>query len=274
MSDSGSKDSKSSSGQKVRVPAKWFIDGFHRFLRRYLRRHFHCIAVDRASRPVSETGGERPLILFANHPSWWDPLIAQYLNRTLFDNRTFYAPIDAEALEQYKVFERLGFFGVRLSSKSGAAAFLANSRDVLDRPSAALWITPEGQFSDVRDHTTPLMPGLAHLCHRSDDADVMAVALEYAFWDERLPICFASLSRPVTLSNHANWAKSDWSEFLSSQLRDAQRRLSELVVARSPEPFDDLLTGKRGTGWFYDSSRRLKSAFTGKKFRASHGDQF
>lgn len=258
----------------VREPANWFVDGFHRFLRPYLRRHFHCVVVDRERRPALDVAGNDPLIVYANHPSWWDPLVAQYLNRVLFDRRTFYAPIDAEALEQYKVFERLGFFGVQLSSKSGASAFLSNSREILGRERAALWMTPEGRFADVRDRDATLMPGLSHLCHRTENAYVVAVALEYAFWDERLPICFASLSRPVRLSEHRNRSKPEWADFLHSELRNTQERLSKLVIERSSEPFDNLLTGKRGTGWFYDSFRRVKSLATGRSFQASHGDQF
>lgn len=258
----------------LKEPAKWFLDGFHRFLRGYLKRHFHCFAVDRERRPDSNFADGRPIILFANHPSWWDPLTAQFLNRTLFEGYSFYAPIDAEALEQYRVFERLGFFGVRLSSKTGAAQFLLRSREVLRRDRSALWITPEGRFSDVRDQEATLMPGLAHLCHREDNAVVAAIALEYAFWDERLPICFTSLSPPTLLSDHPDWTKAQWSTYLSEQLRETQSRLSEMVIARSSEPFDNLLAGKKGTGWFYDSFRRIKSLATRQPYRATHGDQF
>ena len=88
--------------------AGWFQNGFHRFLRRYLKRHFHTIAIDRDSRSSLIVDDDQPLIVYGNHPSWWDPLIAHFLNRSLFPNRQFYAPIDADALEQYKVFANLG----------------------------------------------------------------------------------------------------------------------------------------------------------------------
>ena len=52
---------------------------------------------------------DAPLIIYANHPSWWDPMIAQFLNRKLCPDRQFYAPIDAKALEHYRVLGKLGF---------------------------------------------------------------------------------------------------------------------------------------------------------------------
>ena len=69
------------------VPLAWFQNGFHRFLDSYLKRHFHAIAVERQGvRDWSEmqaTAGDAsvPLIVYCNHPSWWDPMIAHFINQ-------------------------------------------------------------------------------------------------------------------------------------------------------------------------------------------------
>lgn len=272
-----SAEHEQSSGQAqptVNKSAAWFLGGFHRFLRPYLRRHFHCIAIDRDSRPAADFARDLPLIVYANHPSWWDPLIAHFLHRTLFPDRHFFAPIDAVALEQYRVFEKLGFYGVQLSSNSGAASFLKQSQAILKEPDSAIWITPEGRFADARDHGAELMPGLSHLCKRSDHAIALPLALEYLFWDERLPVCLVSLGKPISTSEHSDWSKPDWARHLSDGLRETQHHLSRLAMRRSDEPFENLLSGSRGGGWLYDSCRRLKAFCTGKQFKSGHGDQF
>ncbi|MCO8120960.1 lysophospholipid acyltransferase family protein [Stieleria sp. TO1_6] len=258
----------------VPPPATWFLNGFHRFLRPYLGRHFHTVAIERASRLDPPIPEQTPVIVYANHPSWWDPLIAHYLHRQLFSPRHFFAPIDAEALQQYRVFEKLGFYGVQLSSQSGAAAFLKTSLSILDQPNSAIWITPEGRFVDSRDLSATLMPGLAHLCHRSQNVVAVPIALEYTFWDERLPVCLASLGTPIAASEHSQWDKPQWATELTAGLRSAQSQLSRLAIERSSEPFDNLLRGSTGSGWFYDSCRRIKSFATGGAFKANHGDQF
>lgn len=244
-----------------------------------LRRHFHSVAITESSLATVKIDRAEPLIVFANHPSWWDPLIAHFLNRRLFSPRQFFAPIDAEALEQYRVFAKLGFFGVRLNSTKGAADFLRQSTAILERCDTALWLTPEGRFADARDHSEELMPGLAHLCSRVQRSRVqrataIPLALEYVFWEERLPVCLAHFGEPSPVSECNNLTKSQWSEKLSDQLRTAQTELAELSMARSSEPFQNLLQGKAGGGMFYDIARRLKSVATGQRFRASHGRQF
>ena len=97
-------------------------------------------------------------------------------------------------------FEKLGFFGVQLQTRTGAAEFLSRSRSILGDRQTALWITPEGRFADVRDHDASLQPGLAHLCSKSDHLIALPLALEYVFWEERLPVCLAAIGVPQVSS--------------------------------------------------------------------------
>ena len=256
--------------------ADWFQNGFHRFLGRYLSRHFHAVAVDRDTRP-DHAGGlieNEPVIVFGNHPSWWDPLIGHFVNRKLLGGRQFFAPIDAEALQKYKVFGKLGFFGVDLGKRRGASEFLNTSQQILNRPNSALWITPEGRFADARDHSESLMPGLSHLCHRHRRGCVVAIAFEYVFWDERLPVCLTRLSSPIALADHSDWSKSQWNDRLTEVMRENQKRLAALAMARDSSPMDNLLRGKTGAGGFYDLMRRSRSWITGTRFQGQHGNQF
>ncbi len=252
----------------------WFQNGFHGFLRPFLKRHFHAIAIHRDSRCESSLGDLQPLIVYGNHPSWWDPLIAHFLNRALFPGRQFYAPIDAEALEQYRVFGKLGFYGVSMNTTSGAAAFLKQSTAILAAGGTAIWMTPEGRFADARDHTAELMPGLAHLCTKMSVGAVLPLALEYVFWDERLPVCLAKFGSPVAIADHQARSKPEWGDMLTSQLRATQNGLAELAQARSSDPFDNLIRGNSGAGFVYDSFRRMKSFAAGRSFRSQHGEQF
>lgn len=254
--------------------AAWFQNGFHRFLGSFLKRHFHCVAIDRHSRPEVAIEAHQPLLVYVNHPSWWDPLVGHFLNRTLFGDRQFYAPIDAAALAKYRVFAKLGFYGVSLHNSSGAATFLKQSLAILNAPQTALWITPEGRFADPRDHEAALMPGLAHLCTRLDDGWVFPLALEYPFWQERLPECLAKLGEPFRICDYAGLSKPRWQAQLTDRLRHTQHALATLSVARSSEPFEPLLQGKSGAGSFYDSLRRVQAWMKGDRFQAAHGDPF
>ena len=70
----------------------WFVNGFRRYVRRYVRKHFHAVRVSNTSHPLP--AGDSPLLFVLNHPSWWDPMIGTVL-ADLFPTYTHYAAIDA-----------------------------------------------------------------------------------------------------------------------------------------------------------------------------------
>jgi len=252
----------------------WLQNGFHRFLRPYLKRHFHAVAMLRRPGFPWQSLAGKPLIVYANHPSWWDPMIAHFLNRTLLPQRQFYAPIDAEALKQYGILEKLGFYGVRLNSSQGAASFLKQSKTILERRDTAIWITPEGRFCDVRDHSVPLMPGLAHLCSKLHHGHALPIALEYVFWEERLPVSLLHFGDPIDVGSVQLRDKEQWKSHLQARLRTTQSELAEAAITRDAQLFENLLYGTSGAGAVYDTFRRLRAKLSGKSFRAQHGDHF
>ncbi len=157
---------------------------FRHIVRRYFRSHFHSVRLSGAHHLSSVSG---PLILYANHSSWWDPMIAYLLAAELLPHRKHYAPMDAAALTRYGVLRRLGVFPVEMRTPRGAAQFLRTGRSIL-RSGAVLWVTPQGQFADPRERPLLFKPGLAALAARLSECTLVPLAIEYTFW---IPFTFA-----------------------------------------------------------------------------------
>jgi 1-acyl-sn-glycerol-3-phosphate acyltransferase len=243
----------------------WRVALFSAYARRFLVRHLHAVRVLRnGARPALPEG---PLIVALNHASWWDPMVSLVLAPRL--GRTPYAPIDAEQLERYGFFKRLGFFGVDRESRSTLRAFLRTSERVLQQPDAALWITPQGRFVDARQRPTELAPGLGHLARRLERGTVLPVAIEDPFWDERLPEALVAFGDPVPVTGGGSAA--GWTARLSTALEATQDRLAAAAVARDPSRFDTLLAGDEGVGGVYDGWRRARAALAGRRFDVAHG---
>ena len=152
---------------------------------RYVARRFHAVRLSRAGRPPPLDAA--PVIVFLNHPSWWDPLICLVAATRLFPDRKHYAPMDSAALKRYAFFSRLGFFGVAPGSLQGARALLRKGSAALVQPGAMLWITPQGRFADPRERPPRFMPGMIRLARRVEECRLLPLAIEYPFWEERLP---------------------------------------------------------------------------------------
>ena len=113
---------------------------FTRYSRGYVRRHFHGVRLLKSHTPAADFT-VLPAAVFLNHASWWDPLICLLIAAEYFPNRTSYAPIDAAALHKYRFLQKLGFFGIDVSSSRGAASFLGTAGNILESPQRMLWIT-------------------------------------------------------------------------------------------------------------------------------------
>lgn len=277
---------------------RWLMRGFEdHFLPRYLRRHFHALAVNRQALAEEVFAADAAVVVYANHASWWDPMVAIHVRQRLWPQHRFYAPIDADMLARYRIFSRMGFYGVAAGSHRGAAEFLKRSAAIVQRPGSSIWLTPEGRFCDVRDTERPLMPGLSHLAARVEANEpgrakdtktapgsgpersrcvwFVPAAIEYVFWEERLPECLCWFGQPLqTAWGEATADRAEWDAKLTTGLRSAQQELAEASIARATSHFEVLLSGQTGTRSFYDSARGVLARLRGKSIKVQHGDKF
>lgn len=211
-----------------------------------------------------------PVVVYCNHPSWWDALVIVVLAARLYPDREPRAPFDARMLARYRVFEHLGAFGVDLESRRGAAQFLAQARAILAGRGTVLWITAQGRFADARARPLALRPGVARLPEIAPDALFVPLALEYAFWDERGPGAFAAFGPGVVGADLARLARPERLAALEAGLAATLDRLNADVVARDPGRFRLLLDGRKGVGGIYDLWRRLAALARGRPFDPAH----
>jgi 1-acyl-sn-glycerol-3-phosphate acyltransferase len=233
----------------------------------YVRRHFHAVRIS----GVCSVPAGVPLLVVLNHPAWWDPLVALTLARRWLPERRHYAPIDAAALQKYRFFGRLGFFGIEQGTTSGATRFLRIGRSILERPQSALWVTAQGSFSDPRLRPVQLRPGTGHLLASLSGVVVLPVALEYPFWEEKYPEALIRIGDAIPADR--NRTASEWTELVSVALARTQDALAEHAIARDRSAFRILVPGRVGVTLTYDLWRMLRAGVRGERFQRAHGTE-
>ncbi len=229
-------------------------------MRRQMRRNFRAVRLLRPGLPALPPG--RALVLYANHPSWWDPAFFIFLSAILFPGRPFFGPMESTALERYRFMRKIGIFGIEPGSVAGAARLLRTGRHILSDPRHIIWLTAQGAFADPR---TPVVleRGLARLLARAPDVVAMPLALEYPFWSEKRPEALAAFGTPMI-------AAESNEERLEAALQEAAGRLAAGAAARDPAAFETLLGGRNGVGGIYGGWSRLTAAVTGRDYRDEH----
>src|SRR5579863_3269783 len=214
---------------------------------RRLARQFQAVRLSRAQRPDLTAARERPLVVYLNHISWWDPLVCLQISRQLLPGRRHYAPIATSALGRHGLFGRLGFFAVDPESARGARRFLELATQVLEQPDAVLWVTAGGTLADPRLRPVRPQAGLGHLAARLRHAVLLPLALEYPFWSAPLPEALARFGEELAVEE-AGMRAHDWAEVLASRLETAQDELAAEAMARDESRFEPLSAAGAGAG--------------------------
>ena len=268
-------------------PFSVFLNGWFLFyVQRYLRRHFHAVRLLGALEPSNPSSnglrtqaandhpdiGSEPVILYTNHPSWWDPLVFLTLAAKLYPGRLSYGPIDARALGHYRFMERIGFLGIDQGTWRGSARFLRMARAALHRSDVIFWITSQGEFVDPRQRPVGIRPGVGHAAEGASRGLIVPLAVEYPFWTERFPEALAAFGPAMRLADAPNRSAAEWNRLLAQALEATQDRLAEASQRRDPAAFRTIVSGRVGVGGIYDWIRRIAAWGRGRTFDAAHGN--
>jgi 1-acyl-sn-glycerol-3-phosphate acyltransferase len=241
---------------------------FATYSRGYLRRRFHSIRILKTGLPPSLES--RPLVIYLNHASWWDPLVCLRLAQSQFGQRTSYAPIDARALARYRFFSKLGFYGVEQQSARGTRSFLHTTSAILESPWNAVWLTPQGRFMDVRERPLRLQRGLGALAAQAENATFLPLAIEYAFWTEPRAEILVSFGGPTVPETEPGRSASEWTQHFSEALEATQDELAARSCRRNPEEWLVLDRSASSVNAAYDLCRWAGARMKGESFTREH----
>jgi 1-acyl-sn-glycerol-3-phosphate acyltransferase len=254
------------------APSPLALLAFRRLGERRLARHFHAVRLSRSQRPDLNAARERPLIVYLNHSSWWDPLVCLQLASQLFPGRRHYAPLEQATSRRHPLFDRLGFFAIDLESARGARRLLELATRVVEQPEATLWVTAGGTLADPRERPLKLQAGLGHLAARARHAVLLPLALEYPFWDEPLPEALARFGEELPVED-AGMRAHDWTEVLTARLEDAQDALAAEAQARDGARFEVIQGGGAGAAaGVQDAWRRFREILRARRRRPLRRD--
>ena len=237
---------------------------FAEVMDRQMHRAFRAVRLLRPGPPEIDPGA--PLVVYSNHPSWWDPAFFIVLTTRLFPDRESYGPMEAEALERYRFMRRIGLFGIDPGTRSGAVRFLKVGGHVLSEPDRIMWMTAQGRFADPRERPVELRAGLAHLLARVPGAVALPLAVEYPFWSEKRPEALAAFGAPVRFEGHAEACQGA----LKDALGGTMDRLAAAATTRDPARFDTVLGGARGVGGVYGLWSRARATAKGRTYQPDH----
>lgn len=131
-----------------------------------------------------------PLLVIANHPSWWDGYVALLLSRHYRMRR--YLMMDAAQLNRYGFFAWAGCFGVARTDARDVVRTVAYAADLLRQHQPTwLWLFPQADITPPQARPLSVHGGAAHILRRAtaggNTVGVLPVAWQLVFRGEQHP---------------------------------------------------------------------------------------
>lgn len=164
-----------------------------------------------------------PILMLANHFSWWDGFIQHRINRARFGRR-LYAMMLEEQLAKHPILARCGCFSVRRQSRSMLES-LDYCIDVMRSPGNMLLIFPQGRLESMHVDVPAFRAGVRYLAERIEGP--YGILLDVNLPDygaHKLPSldCYLKMLPAGTLSGDS--VRREWERFyVECKRRQAER---------------------------------------------------
>lgn len=132
---------------------------------RFVSDFFSGFLMERAFRKLyfhsEEVPPGQPILLLANHFSWWDGFIQYRLNRRCF-HRKLHVMMLEEQLQKNRILNQCGCFSIRKGSRSVLES-LDYCAEILQRPDNILLLFPQGAIESMHTERIRFESGLRYL---------------------------------------------------------------------------------------------------------------
>jgi 1-acyl-sn-glycerol-3-phosphate acyltransferase len=226
------------------IPAersKWFGWWFARDAKRRIERRFDRIVV-RGLDVLTRAGQDGPVLVVANHTSWWDPLVVVHLFWRIVPLEA-YAMMDARNLRALPFFRKVGAFGVDLQDAADGARAIRYACKRLDKPGRLVWIFAQGREVPITVRPLGFRPGAAEIARLARRAIVLPCALRYEMGSRPDPVLYLSFGEPVSLPAEQGRCTNVLEAAVTAELE----RIEAVVVSGETSEFEPLYAKRDGT---------------------------
>jgi 1-acyl-sn-glycerol-3-phosphate acyltransferase len=206
---------------------RWAESVFLPYVRRLMKKSFQAV---RLLGEPPDPPRNKPVLIVANHGTWWDGFFIYVLNEQVLHRRLYVMMLEQQ-LKKYRFFRRLGAFGISPGHPRSVRAALTYSANLLRDPSNCLCVFPQGSLHRIRERPLGFKPGLQHvLAEYGGDVNILPVAIACEFRGERRPEALFLADRAYAASG-TTFQGMDWLESIQASQMD---RLDTMITAGEP----------------------------------------
>lgn len=204
-----------------------------------IKRRFNSLRVQGLSEIKNRTL-QAPIVIYANHSSWWDGLVAFELSARL--KLDSFIMMEKKNLEKLSLFRKLGAFSVERENPRDAVVSLNYAVDILNKkPNRALWIFPQGEI--LPNNTRPLLfyNGISRIIGKLSQAQIVPVAMRFEFLGSYKPDIFVKIGNVQNSSAEKLFDSKKATKDLACRLTGNLDELTREIAAGNFDNFKKII---------------------------------
>lgn len=215
-----------------------FDRAFTVYNRHLLKRRFNSFRISGLNF-LKDEQGKIPLIIYANHSSWWDGLVFLEILRR-FDHEN-YVMMEEKQLRKLFLFRRLGAFSVVRENPREAVKSINYAANLLSaNPSRTLLIFPQGKIFPNDARPLRFYQGLARIIEKVQKCRVLPAALRFEFAGNFKPEIYAKIGEAETLAMDGTYDAKNSTKNFENRLTETLECLKRDVTARQIDKYDQI----------------------------------
>ena len=215
----------------------WFEKIFAIYNRNLLKRRFHSFQVQNLQN-IKNRNKNKPLIIYANHSSWWDGLVLfEILKSRDFDS---FVMMEEKQLRDLKFFRRLGAFSIAREYPSEAIISINYAVKILNSGNnKTLLIFPQGEILANDKRPISFYNGLSYLIDKLNECNLVPCSIRFEFLKNFKPCIFVKFGE---LEFYKHFGKFNRKSFTINLEKKMTANLDSLKSAIIENDFKNFVT--------------------------------
>ena len=206
----------------------WFEKIFAVYNRNLFNRRFNSLQISGLNF-LKNKADNTPLIIYANHSSWWDGLAAFQISRRA--NLDSFIMMEEKQLKKLRFFRKLGAFSVvREDSREALKSINYAIQTLQQNPKRTLWIFPQGEILPNDLRPLRFYNGLPRIIKSFESCSIACLAMRYEFLGEYKPDIFVKIKKIELSEMELKLRPRQISEILSNYLTCCLDELKAEIV--------------------------------------------
>ena len=216
----------------------WFEKAFAVYNRHLLKHRFNSFQISGLNFLECKDKAT-PLILYANHSSWWDGLVFLEILRG-FDYEN-YVMMEEKQLRKLFLFRRLGAFSVVRENPREAVRSINYAASLLsEKSNRMLLIFPQGEILPNDARPLRFYQGLARIIEKVQKCRTIPAALRFEFAGNFKPEIYIKFGEPKIYEIDKTYDAKISTRNLEKSLTKTLESLKQDVTARKTDEYDKI----------------------------------